>query len=220
VVGVAVGFGAQTIVHDVINGMLILMENQFNVGDVVKIASLTGEVESMSLRRTTLRDGGDGTMYTVPNSQITTVSNLTRDWSQIQVNISVDYREDPDRVIAVLTELANQVAADPRFAPLMSGPPTLLGVDAFKGSEVIYPVIFKTKVNGQWGASREFRRLVKIRFAKERMLLGDPQRVYNYPPANPAQPTAQVAPQVEAPASGGAAAPATTVSQTDTTPKT
>jgi small conductance mechanosensitive channel len=217
VAGIAVGFGAQTIVHDVINGMLILLENQFNVGDVVKIASLTGTVELMSLRKTTLRDGGDGTLYTVPNSQITTVSNLTRDWSQIQVNISVDYSADPDRVIAILTELANEAAKEPAFAPVMSGPPSVLGVDAFKGSEVIYPVVFKTTANNQWGLSREFRRLVKIRFAKERILLGDPQRVYNYPPTDKSQPVAQVAPQAGAP--GEAAASTGTVSQTDPTPK-
>lgn len=187
VVGVAIGFGAQTIVHDVINGMLILIENQFNVGDVVKIASLAGQVESMSLRRVSMRDGGDGTLYIVPNSQITTVANLTRDWSQIQVNLSVDYREDPDRVIKVLQEIADRIAKDPRFAPVMSGPPAVLGIDAFKGSEVTYPVIFKTKVNGQWDLAREFRRLVKIRFDKEHILLGDPQRVYNYPPESTSQ---------------------------------
>jgi len=219
VAGIAVGFGAQTIVHDVINGMLILIENQFNVGDVVKVASLTGTVELMSLRKTTLRDGGDGTLYTVPNSQITTVSNLTRDWSQIQVNISVDYREDPDRVIAILTQLANQAAKQPAFAPIMTGAPSVLGIDAFKGSEVIYAVVFKTTANNQWGLSREFRRLVKIRFAKERILLGDPQRVYNYAPTDKSQPTAQVAPNVE----GQGQAPQTpagqTLSQTDPTPK-
>lgn len=216
VAGIAVGFGAQTIVHDVINGMLILLENQFNVGDVVKIASLTGTVELMSLRKTTLRDGGDGTLYTVPNSQITTVSNLTRDWSQIQINISVDYSADPDRVIAILTELANEAVKEPAFAPLMTGPPSVLGVDAFKGSEVIYPVVFKTTANGQWGLSREFRRLVKIRFAKERILLGDPQRVYNYPPTDKSQPVAQVAPQADTPAD---TTPTGTVSQTDPTPQ-
>jgi small conductance mechanosensitive channel len=216
VAGVAVGFGAQTIVHDVINGMLILVENQFNVGEVVKIASLTGTVEAMSLRRTTLRDGGDGTIYTIPNSQITTVSNLTRDWSQIQVNISVDYREDPDRVIAVLTDLANEVAKDKRFAGVMDGTPSVLGVDAFKGSEVIYPVVFKTTANNQWGVSREFRRVVKIRFQKEGILLGDPLRVYNYPPKDKSQPVAEVAGQT--PAAPPPASTAT-VSPTDTTPK-
>ena len=216
VAGIAVGFGAQTIVHDVINGMLILLENQFNVGDVIKIASLTGTVELMSLRKVTLRDGGDGTLYTVPNSQITTVSNLTRDWSQIQVNIAVDYSADPDRVITILTELANEAAKEPAFAPVMSGPPSVLGVDAFKGSEVIYPVVFKTTANNQWGLSREFRRLVKIRFAKERILLGDPQRVYNYPPTDKSQPVAQIAPQAETQADK---TPTGTVSQTDSTSK-
>jgi small conductance mechanosensitive channel len=215
VAGIAIGFGAQTIVHDVINGMLIVVENQFNVGDVIKIAGLTGTVEMMSLRKTTLRDGGDGTLYMVPNSQITTVSNLTRDYSLIQVNIAVDYREDPDKVLAVLNEVASEVAKEPQFAKVLTDKPQILGVDAFKGSEVIYPVVFKTVVNGQWAVSREFRRLIKIRFAKERILLGDPLRVYNYPSPTAQEPVAQIAPQAPEAAGGDGA----TVSPTDTTPK-
>lgn len=206
VAGVAVGFGAQTIVHDVINGMLILIENQFNVGDMVKIANVTGTVEDMSLRRTTIRDSSDGSLYTVPNSQITTVSNLTRDWSQIQVNISVDYREDAQRVIKILSELADQLAADPRFQPMMSGAPSVLGIDAFQGSQVIYAVVFKTSVNNQWKVAREYRLLVKDRFSSEQILAGDPQRIFNYSPSGISnQPTAAIA--------------ATTITPTDTTPK-
>ena len=188
VAGVAVGFGAQTIVHDVINGMLILVENQFNVGEMVKIAGVTGTVEDMSLRRTTIRDKDDGSIYIVPNSQITTVSNLTRDWSQIQVNISVDYREDAERVIGILKELADQLANNPQFKPMMSGAPSVVGIDSFKGSEVIYPVVFKTSVNNQWTVARAYRLLVKQRFWQEKMLLGDPQRIYNYPASDAPQP--------------------------------
>ncbi len=217
VAGIAIGFGAQTIVHDVINGMMIVVENQFNVGDVIKIAGLTGTVELMSLRKTQLRDGDTGTLYVVPNSQITTVSNLTRDFSQIQINIAVDYREDPDKVLAVLNDVATQVSKEPQFAKVLTGPTQILGVDAFKGSEVIYPVVFKTQVNGQWGVAREFRRLIKKRFDQEHILLGDPQRVYNYPSATASGAVAQIAPRAAQTDDPGTDGP--TVSPTDTTPK-
>ncbi len=217
VAGIAIGFGAQTIVHDVINGMLIVVENQFNVGDVIKIAGLTGTVELMSLRKTQLRDGDTGTVFVIPNSQITTVSNLTRDFSQIQVNIAVDYREDPDKVLAVLNEVAIAVSKEPQFAKIVTGPPQILGVDAFKGSEVIYPVVFKTQVNGQWAISREFRRRIKKRFDQEHILLGDPLRVYNYPSATASGAVAQIAPRANQP--GDSAGDGPTVSPTDTTPK-
>ena len=180
VVGLAVGFGAQTIVHDVLNGMLILVENQFNVGETVKLGGFLGVVEEMSLRKTTLRDPGNGTIYTIPNSQITTVSNYSRDWSQITVNVSVDFREDADRVIGLLTDLANKMAKEPQYSPIMNGSPTVLGVDSMSGSQVVYPVLFKTTSGQQWGISRDFRRRVKELFEKEHILPGDPLRVYNY----------------------------------------
>ncbi len=190
VVGVAIGFGAQTIVHDMLNGMLILLENQFNVGDTVKIAGLAGVVEMMSLRKVSLRDGNDGTLYTIPNSQITTVSNYSRNWSQIQVNISVDFREDADRVIKLLTDTAMQIAAEPQYESVVNGMPKVLGVDNLAGSQVIYPVVFKTQSGQQWGISRDFRRRVKAVFEQNHILPGDPLRIYNYPAAADTAPDA------------------------------
>ena len=181
VVGLAIGFGAQTIVHDVLNGMLILVENQFTLGDVVKAAGFLGTVEQMTLRRTVLRDGGNGTLYVVPNSQITTVSNYSRDWSMMQINVSVDYREDADRVLALLKDLAQQLAKEENFQGTVMADPIILGVDSVKGSEVIYPVIFRTKANMQWDVSREYRRRVKMSFEQQHILPGDPLRVFHYP---------------------------------------
>ena len=100
VAGVAIGLAAQTIVKDMINGMLVLVEDQYNVGDWVTIAGVTGTVDSMSLRKTTIR-GGDGTLYLVPNSQITTVANQSRDFTTTTLNISVDFTADPDKVIEI-----------------------------------------------------------------------------------------------------------------------
>lgn len=181
VVGLAIGFGAQTIVHDVLNGMLILVENQFTLGDVVKAAGFLGTVEQMTLRRTVLRDGGNGTLYVIPNSQITTVSNYSRDWSMMQINVSVDYREDADRVLALLKDLAQQLAKEENFQGTVMADPIILGVDSVKGSEVIYPVIFRTKANMQWDVSREYRRRVKMSFEQQHILPGDPLRVFHYP---------------------------------------
>ena len=177
VAGVAIGLACQTVVKDCLNGMLILVEDQYNVGDVIKIAALSGQVESMSLRKTTLRDG-DGTLYIVPNSQITTVANMTRDYSVTTINVEVDYSADPDEVVAVLREAAMSVRNDPAFQDAFLEDPTLLGVDAIKGSQVTYPVILKTRANQQWGAKRELQRRIRLTLAEHHMLPGDPLRVF------------------------------------------
>jgi len=98
IAGLAIGFGAQTLVKDVINGFFILLEDQFHLGDVVQIGAVKGTVEDMTLRRTALRDG-DGTLHFIPNSEIKVVSNLTRDWTQISMHIAVDYKEQSEQVV-------------------------------------------------------------------------------------------------------------------------
>ena len=177
VAGVAIGLACQTVVKDCLNGVLILIEDQYNVGDVIKIAGLAGQVEAMSLRKTTLRDG-DGTVYIVPNSQITTVANQTRDYSVATVNVDVDFSADPDEVIKVLTETAMSVRNDPAFKDAFLADPTLLGVDAIKGSLVTYPILLKTRANQQWGPKRELQRRVRIALEKHHLLPGDPLRVF------------------------------------------
>jgi moderate conductance mechanosensitive channel len=179
IAGVAIGLAAQTIVKDMLNGIFILMEDQFGVGDVVKIAGVAGTVESMSLRKTTVRDG-DGTLYVIPNSQITTVANQSRDYSVATINVSVDYSADPDKVIALLQEVVMGVRKDPAYSDAFLGDPSILGVDALKGSEVIYPVVLKTKANQQWAALRETKRRVRVALEANRLLPGDPNRVFNW----------------------------------------
>ena len=167
VAGVAIGLACQTVVKDCLNGMLVLLEDQYNVGDVVKLAGLSGQVEAMSLRKTTLRDG-DGTLYIIPNSQITSVANMTRDYSVATINVDVDFSADPDEVLKVLREAAMSVRNDPDFHDAFLEDPTLLGVDAIKGSQVTYPIIMKMKSNQQWGAKRELQRRVRIALAEHR----------------------------------------------------
>ena len=179
VAGVALGLAAQTIVKDCLNGVLILMEDQYNVGDVVRLAGLAGTVEGMTLRRTMVRDG-DGTLYIIPNSQVTTVANLTRDYSVATINVSVDFSADPDQVMALLKEVAMGVRNDPAYKDVFLADPTLLGVDAIKGSQVIYPVQLRTRPNQQWAAMRETQRRIRIALAEHHFLPGDPLRVFGH----------------------------------------
>ncbi len=177
VAGVAIGLAAQTIVKDCLNGVLILIEDQYNVGDKVKIAGVGGIVESLSLRKTLVRDG-DGTLYVIPNSQITVVANLTRDYSVATINVSVDFSADPDKVMKLLKDVAMSVRNDPEYKDVFLDDPNLLGVDTIKGSQVIYPVQLKTVADKQWAAMRETQRRIRIALEQHGLLPGDPLRVY------------------------------------------
>ena len=171
VIGLGISFGAQSIFKDMLTGIFILIENQYSVGDTIRIAGLTGVVEDLSLRVTKLRDG-DGTVYIVPNSQITTVSNLSRDFAVGTLNISVDAREDPDRVMAVLQTLAIQVRKDEAFKDIVIADPNILGVDKISGYEVVYPINVRVMVNQRDGVMRELRRRVLLAFNKEKIAFG------------------------------------------------
>jgi small conductance mechanosensitive channel len=178
IAGVAIGLAAQNIVKDVLNGILILVEDQFNVGDTVRIAGLAGTVEAMTLRKTTVRDA-DGTLYVVPNSQITTVANLSVGYSVATVNVSVDFSANPDQVQKLLTTIATDIRNSDEFRQLFVADPQILGVDAIKGSELIFPVVFKTLATKQYGPIREFRRRVRFALEEHHLLPGNPYRVFN-----------------------------------------
>ncbi len=177
IAGVAVGLAAQNIVRDMLNGILILLEGQFNVGESITAAGVSGVVESMTLRKTTLRDN-DGTLYVVPNSQITTVANRSVDYSVATVNISVDFSAHPDEVTELLKNVAMDVRNSEEFKNVFIADPQVLGVDSLKGSELIFPVVFKTRPTQQLAPVREFRRRVRLALEEHHMLPGDPYRVY------------------------------------------
>jgi len=178
VAGIAIGLAAQNIVKDVFNGMLFLLEDQFNVGNTVRLAGLTGVVESMTLRKTVVRDG-DGTLYVIPNSQITTVANLSAEFSVATVNVSVDFSANPDEVTTLLKQIAMDVRNSEEFKNVFLQDPQVLGVDSVKGSQMIFPVVFKTLPNQQYGPVREFHRGVRLALEEKHMLPGDPNRVFN-----------------------------------------
>jgi len=191
IVGVGVGLGAQSIFKDMLNGIFILVEDQYNVGEVVLIAGLKGTVEDLSLRRTTLRDA-DGTLYVIPNSQIATVSNLSRDYSLATLNVSVDASANPDKVIALLGQVARAVRNDSAFKEIAIADPVILGVDKIEGRAVTYPVQIRVRANQRDIVLRELRRRIIIAFEKDGIPLGnDPANMLILRAPNPTAPPAQ-----------------------------
>ncbi len=176
IAGLAIGFGAQTLVHDVINGFFILIEDQYHLGDVVRISGVAGTVEEMTLRRTVLR-GDDGALHSIPNSQITIVSNLTRDWAQVQLHVAAAYGENSDRVVQLLQEVANDVRKDPNFAQSVVADPLVPGIERVSAGEVDYLLLVKTKPGAQYAVSRELRRRIKQCFEQQHIQAA-PARMY------------------------------------------
>jgi moderate conductance mechanosensitive channel len=191
IVGIGIGLGAQSIFKDILNGIFILIEDQYNVGEVVSLAGLKGTVEDLSLRRTTLRDG-DGTLYIIPNSQIATVSNQSRDFSIAQLNVSVDASANPDKVIAILGKIAEDVRNDSTFKDVVVADPVVLGVDKIEGRAVTYPVQLRVRANQRDGVLRELRRRIILAFEKDGIPLGnDPANMLILRAPNPTGPPAQ-----------------------------
>ena len=167
VVGVAVGFGAQWLIRDLIAGTFILMENQYRVGDVIRIADVAGGVEEVSLRKTVLRDL-DGIVHNIPNGEIRVASNFTRHWSRAHLNISVAYKEDLDRVMAIIRKTWEEIANDPDWGEfLISKTPWLLRVDNFGDSGIVIKVVGETQPIKQWDVMGELRRRIKRAFDEQ-----------------------------------------------------
>src|SRR5229473_6545386 len=177
IAGLAIGFGAQTLVHDFINGFFILLENQYDIGDKIGIAGVKGTVEDMSLRRTVLRDD-DGTVHIVPNSEIKLVSNATRDWSQLALRVVVAYSEPSDRIMALLQQVGSEVRNDPAFAADIVSDVEVLGIERVGNGEAEYLMLVKTRPNKQYGVSRELRRRIKECFEKNNVQAAGPGRIY------------------------------------------
>lgn len=163
VIGLAIAFGAQNLVRDYFTGFMILLESQYGVNDVVKIAGVAGLVERVTLRVTILRDL-EGIVHFVPNGQITTVSNLTHGWSRVVLDIGVAYKEDVDQVMQVITDVGKELRYDPNFRYLILDDLEMLGVDAFTDSAVIIKAIIKTRPLQQWTVKRAMMRRLKKKF--------------------------------------------------------
>jgi small conductance mechanosensitive channel len=175
IVGIAVGFGAQSLVRDYLNGCLILIENQFSRGDVVTVAGVSGTVEDFSLRRTTLRDL-DGVVHTVPNGAISVASNRTRTWARINQNVVVAFGTDVDKAIEVVDRVGKSMAADPTWKRRVLEPPRVERVESIDPAVGITLKILGTvRATDQWAASGEFRRLLLAAFAENGIEIPGPR---------------------------------------------
>jgi len=179
VIGLAISFGTQNLVKDLVNGCLILIEDQFAVGDVIEIDTKSGLVEKLNLRVTQLRNS-EGQLITIPNSNITNVSNLTRLWSRVDFSIVVAYENDPKQVLDVLRQVSKQLYSEPEWRDRLPEPPDVLGIDDLSHTGMLVRVWIKTTPMEQWSVGREFRLRVRQAFAAHNIQIGKPQWItYN-----------------------------------------
>lgn len=176
ILGIAVGFGAQTMIKDFLTGFTIILEDLIQVGDVVRLAGHSGVVERISIRKVQLRDQS-GIVYTVPFSEIATVENLTKDFSYYVMNVNIAYDEDPDRVMDILRAVDTDLRADAAFGEFMLEPIEIMGVDQFGESAVVILARIKTSPLKQWPVGREFNRRMKIAFVREKVEIPFPHRM-------------------------------------------
>ena len=175
VVGLAVGFGAQNLVRDIISGFFIILENQIRVGDVAIVNGTGGLVEKINFRTTVLRDLG-GVIHIFPNGAIATLSNLTNEWSAYIFDIGVAYKENTDHVIEIMQEVGKTMREDAKYGGLMLEEPDIFGVDKFGDSAVVIKGRIKTKPIRQWEVGREFLRRIKYAFDENNIEIPFPHR--------------------------------------------
>ena len=164
--GIAVGFGAQHMVRDLIAGVMIIAENQYRTGDIVNIVGVSGMVEDINLRRTVLRDW-DGDVHVIPNGEITVATNRTKHWSRINLDVGVAYKENIDDVFNVLNEIGNELSNDPHYGLMILSPPRVLRLNSFDDSQITIKMMGECKPMNQWEITGELRRRIKNRFDKE-----------------------------------------------------
>ncbi|MGD2063231.1 MAG: mechanosensitive ion channel family protein [Nitrospirota bacterium] len=175
VAGLAIGFGAQNLVRDVISGFFMILENQVRVGDVAVVNGTGGLVERVNFRTIVLRDLS-GIVHVFPNGTISTMANLTREWSAYVFDIGVAYKEDVDRVMEIMREVGRELRADAVFGPLMVADVEVFGVDAFGDSAVMIKGRLRTKPIKQWDVGREYRRRLKKAFDAQGIEIPFPHR--------------------------------------------
>lgn len=176
IVGLAVGFGGQYLIRDIFTGLFLMLENQYRIGDVVTIEGLSGAVQDISLRKTTLRDL-DGVVHHIPHGSITKVSNLSKDFARVNIDIGIAYNTNLENLIDVINRTGNELAADPAFADSIISPPQFLRVNEFADSAIVVKILGDTKPLKQWEVAGELRKRLKIAFDREGIEIPFPQRV-------------------------------------------
>jgi small conductance mechanosensitive channel len=189
IVGIAVGLGTQNLVRDYLNGALITIENQYSIGDIVTVAGISGSVEDFTLRRTTLRDS-DGTLHTVPNGQITTSSNMTRNWARVNIELRVAYGSEVEPAVEVINRLGREMADDPAWAPRLLEPPHVERVDDFGDTGVTLLVRGRVRAAEQWAVAGELRKRLLGAFGENALRM--PRA---FLPGSPIEPAEDVPPQ-------------------------
>lgn len=175
IAGIVIGMGAQNIVRDFLSGIFMMLENQYSVGDWVRIGGVSGGVERLTLRITQLRDA-EGNAHFVPNGQITAVTNLTKGWARAVLDVGIAYKENVDRVIEVLKDVGEELADDPDWADRLTAPLEVQGVQDLADSAVLIRIRFATLPDARWEVLREMRRRVKNRFDAEGIEIPFPHR--------------------------------------------
>lgn len=175
IVGLAIGFGAQNLVKDLVSGFFLILENQVRVGDVAVINGTGGLVEAISFRTIVLRDEA-AVVHVFPNGSITTLSNMTKDWSAYVVSVNVAYKEDPDRVVDVMRRAAEEMYTEPKYRSVMLEPIEIFGVDGFTDGSVTIKARLKTRPLEQFAIGREYRRRLKKAFDAEGIEMPASQR--------------------------------------------
>jgi small conductance mechanosensitive channel len=175
IAGLAVGFGAQNLVRDVISGFFVVLENQVRVGDVAVVNGTGGLVEAITFRTIVLRDLA-GVVHVFPHGTVNTMANMTKGWSAYVLDVGVAYKEDTDRVAAVMERVATELRADPRYTASILEPIEIFGVDSFGESDVTIKARLKTRPLQQWPVGREYRRRLKKAFDAEGIEIPFPHR--------------------------------------------
>ena len=189
VAGIAIGFGAQNLIKDILAGVFIMLEDQFRVGDVAELAGVVGIVEDINLRRTTLRDFHMN-QHIIPNGEIGIASNLTKEKSRVNLDVEVAYKEDLDRVMEVIDRVGAEISDDPEWAPKITDPLKAIRVQEFGASGIAIKVMGETVPMQQWAVAGEFRRRIKRVFDEEEIEIPFPHMtVYWGPGENPAYST-------------------------------
>ena len=184
IAGLAIGFGAQSLVKDVITGVFILLEDSITVGDVVNVGGHSGVVEGMTVRTVRLRDLS-GNVHVVPFGEVQTVLNMTKDFAYALIEAGVAYKEDVDEVIGVLKEIGDEMCEDEEFGPMIMAPLEVMGLDSFGDSSVNIRVRMKTRPIKQWSVRREYHRRMKRVFDERGIEIPFPHRTVLFPEAEP-----------------------------------
>lgn len=180
-IGLAVAFGAQNLIRDYFTGFMVLMEDQYGINDVVRIGSISGMVEKITLRMTVLRDL-EGVVHFIPHGTITTVSNLTHGWSRALLDIKIPLNEDPDRMMEMLREMVIDMRKDAHFGQLIIEDPDILGVESVNNDGITIRFLIKTVPLQQWTVKRELLRRIKHRFDLLKIAFPIPQHLIHFQP--------------------------------------